>query len=302
MSPAAGRILVAVAVAALWVGKPATAGAYVCTQVPSGGPTVEWETRTVPLQFHQRCSLDVPDTAQCLGAMRDAMAAWNDVTCTDFHFQDDGITTETRTGYDWRNPDGNHNIVVFREGTDGPMDGWSHARGALAITTVTFNSQSGRILDTDIEVNGVPFGSAEYRFAICPPAGNCGGANDIQNTMTHELGHALGLDHPPLSDATMFASAPPGETEKRSLHADDTAGVCAIYPLGMPTQPCVPPSSNAPQPHFKQVRSCNDTGMDPCGRPGCSQANGAGLPAALGLVVWALVRRRRSGWVKLLCG
>ena len=53
---------------------------------------------------------------------------------------------------------------------------------------------------------------------------------DLQNTLTHESGHFIGLAHSPVPGATMNATTQPGETLKRSLAPDDAAGVCAIYP------------------------------------------------------------------------
>ncbi len=73
---------------------------------------------------------------------------------------------------------------------------------------------------------------------------------DLQNTVTHEAGHFLGLahpceadpgtatangvpvcsGHPEMTSVTMFPSASPGEISKRTLAPDDVEGVCAIYP------------------------------------------------------------------------
>ena len=67
----------------------------------------------------------------------------------------------------------------------------------------------------------------------------------LQNTVTHEAGHFLGLahpceadpgtatangvpvcsGHPEMASVTMFPSASPGEISKRTLAADDVVGV-----------------------------------------------------------------------------
>lgn len=78
-----------------------------------------------------------------------------------------------------------------------------------------------RLTDADIIFNPkVPFatdGSANF--------------TDIQGVLTHELGHALGLDHSPIPSATMWPYVNSGDTFDRSLHPDDLAGVRALYNL-----------------------------------------------------------------------
>lgn len=61
---------------------------------------------------------------------------------------------------------------------------------------------------------------------------------DLQGVATHEYGHALGLDHSTISiDLTMFPGASTDFYGRRSLEADDIAGVQAIYGVKSPTKP-----------------------------------------------------------------
>jgi len=60
------------------------------------------------------------------------------------------------------------------------------------------------------------------------------GRHDLANTLTHEFGHALGLGHSGVAEATMFASATPGELVKRDLHTDDLEAIVALYGGQMP--------------------------------------------------------------------
>lgn len=56
-------------------------------------------------------------------------------------------------------------------------------------------------------------------------------AMDFDDIATHELGHAMGLGHPPnaCTEETMYAYASLGETKKRDLNAGDIAGINGLY-------------------------------------------------------------------------
>jgi MYXO-CTERM domain-containing protein len=103
---------------------------------------------------------------------------------------------------------------------------------------------------------------------------------DVQNTVTHEAGHTLGLAHSSDASATMAASAPAGETAKRTLHADDLAGICAIYPRGAQT-----------------TTSLGDPiRLEPAGSGcGCSSGRGGLASALWPLLLVALAKRRARG-------
>lgn len=64
-------------------------------------------------------------------------------------------------------------------------------------------------------------------------------AFDIQGIATHELGHALGLDHSEVLDATMYPSLRGNGLSLRTLHRDDPEGVEFLYGLRTQEEPSV---------------------------------------------------------------
>lgn len=63
---------------------------------------------------------------------------------------------------------------------------------------------------------------------------------DIQGVATHEYGHALGLDHSGLpGEPTMFPSSSGQLITRRSIEADDIAGVQALYGVKSASKPQV---------------------------------------------------------------
>lgn len=111
----------------------------------------------------------------------------------------------------------------------------------LAITKLWYGTQSGEIFDVDIEINE----DTVSNLGICPDqdSSTCQKV-DLQNLLTHEVGHYFGLAHPPKEqsgsqDTTMHPrTSEQGEIAKRSLEADDIAGLCAIYPEGSLSSSC----------------------------------------------------------------
>ena len=115
---------------------------------------------------------------------------------------------------------GNANIIVFRDG------GWPYEGqlNTLALTTVTYNKQSGEIYDADIEVNS----SSPDKVTLTTSETNA--EYDLQSILTHETGHFLGLAHSSEHAATMFAEYKEGSIDLRELDTDDIQGICAAYP------------------------------------------------------------------------
>jgi hypothetical protein len=119
---------------------------------------------------------------------------------------------------------------------------FNDSQDALAFTYTTASKRSGKIYDADIIINATkPVFFTTVDGPGCgssPPSYNCV-VYDLQNVLTHEIGHFIGLDHVEDPTSTMYPSAIPGELDKRSIDPDSAAGLCDTYPRGLPPTPCV---------------------------------------------------------------
>jgi hypothetical protein len=242
------------------------AAAWVPSRTEGGAPLV-WGRRCIPFWINERGSEDLGDFAVAEDAVEKSFRAWEDVDCSDLEFPYQGPTDIDLVGRDFRN------VVVWR---DAPGS-WPYDRGVIALTTTTFCTEAddgpcdvvGRILDADIELNGV-----DYAFTHnADPART---RLDVRNTLTHEVGHLIGLDHSPERDATMYADGEPGQTSKATLHADDVAGVCRTYPAVRSPAACEPIDASETAPRADA---------------GCAAVDGVGGPFAV--LALGLLRRRR---------
>lgn len=83
----------------------------------------------------------------------------------------------------------------------------------------TWTDESGKIVESDV------FFNVDQPYRVLS---SCGGSSyDVENVGTHEVGHSVGLDHvsDPGKTATMYPSAPSGETQKRTLTIGDANGL-----------------------------------------------------------------------------
>lgn len=200
-------------------------GSYACKDGEKPIP-IHWNASCVRFRINEDGSKNfdgdsssVPDIEEMRRAVDRSFETWNKVKCSNIMLVDGGLTSTHNATYD-PSLKKNMNVVVWHDQNWGKV---ASAR-AFALTSVTFNPKNGVIADADIEVN-----TEFYQFS----SGQDPQPNhvDVQNTLTHEVGHFIGLDHSKKPEATMFATAPIGETSKRTLDADDINAVCATYPI-----------------------------------------------------------------------
>ena len=90
---------------------------------------------------------------------------------------------------------------------------------------------TGHVALTGYRYDGTTINNVKIRLNTFEPFATDGRstAYDVQNTITHEFGHGLPLQHTSYTAATMYQYTYLGETAKRSLYYDDINGIRAIY-------------------------------------------------------------------------
>src|SRR5262249_36963069 len=132
------------------------------------------------------------------GIVDASIATWNDscASCSYIKVVDAGTLANAEVG-----GRDDINLLKFRDqswcrpAVDG-APAFCYSSAAAGITTATYvddatSSRDGAIVDADIEINGVDFaisnGGQTLGMAPCRA--------ELQNTLTHEIGHLHGLEH-----------------------------------------------------------------------------------------------------------
>jgi hypothetical protein len=294
-------LLAAVAAAGLLATRPAAA--YV-RYTSDAGKMFKWPQSCIAMAVYPEDLLGMMTRDEILTAVNTSAATWSNSSdgCTYLDIMMTSSSAATPRAVN----DG-HNNVIFRatswckQTPTGECDpAMNYDPAALALTSVSASTSSGIIRDADIEVNAYHFSWAD--LVLHPDLRGSGQLfHDLQNAVTHEMGHVIGLDHtcylqgpapldnngqpipdcanasPEVLATTMFPSANPGDIDKRDLAPDDQQAVCDIYPAAQDPKTCSPGET------------------DPTG---CSCAAGGTRVPVLGSLImvaaaWLATRRRR---------
>ncbi|MFL5270916.1 MAG: hypothetical protein ACJ79E_02455 [Anaeromyxobacteraceae bacterium] len=312
-----GRFGVTPLVVAIGLASAAPAVAFVQSRGSRFNECLRWKARSLSFAVNGAGANERPGgcpSDAAVAAVERAFSAWPQTAhaCTDVAFTPAQTTTSRKALRDGQN------VVLFRNRSCGSLvppitpdhpchapdaaedcssafDCWDETvEDVIATTSVSYVAGTGEILEADMEINAMDSAGTSGFLMTCSDTAP---ATDIQNVVTHEAGHLLGLAHacedstmhpaavdftlagcPGNTNPTMFPSSPPGELSKRSLEPDDVAGVCFLYPRGEAAPECV---------GVVRQETRNDTGSS-CG-------SGSAQPDALALLAIPAILLRRRG-------
>jgi hypothetical protein len=236
------------------------ARAYVQYQVVKNGAATgvffHWKQTCIPVVVYPNDLSNEMTADEIEGAASAAAGAWSSgqLSCTFLDIKVTASFDPTRAaGKD------SYNVLVFKNPWCEPGQDTPCQPDALAVTSVWAGTSTGTIQGADIEVNAENVVWAD--FDTHPGQGK----QDLQNALTHEMGHLIGLDHncyTPTSDPlhmtdnagmlvplcatapadvqddTMYTKADSGDLTKRTLAPDDIQAVCDIYPAAQDPHIC----------------------------------------------------------------
>jgi hypothetical protein len=117
--------------------------------------------------------------------------------------------------------DGQNSVLFDPTGANFPT------AGVIAFTRSIIDGTTGQTLDADVVANDRDFWWSTSAVLEPAPAGQS--SVDLRAVITHEFGHAYGLDHTSVLGGTMIPFIQ-NDISQRSLELDDRAGNSTIYP------------------------------------------------------------------------
>lgn len=201
--------------------------------------------------------------------------------CASLGFSEGPKTSTRLVGHDPQSTR-NENVILYRarlcksflgssdicwrdDNCGNTYDCWQHNIGTIGLTTTTYIPSTGQILGADVELNAASFVFTTVDAPVCVSKvfnQSCV-ATDVENTMTHEIGHLLGLAHTGNVSSTMSVSAPAGELSKRNIDPGSEAFICTVYQKGAYSEDCV--LSVVPSELGKVAQGCSAVAQGPLG-------------------------------------
>jgi hypothetical protein len=182
---------------------PLAASARLTYTIGDKAVPVSWPAASfpIPYQVDSRVMTALPNAATVVDR---AFSAWSTVPDTNISFRFLGVASGLTPGNDGKNT-----ITL--------ADDLFKDQYAIAMTTNWYDT-SGRLTEADIQIDG-SLVKSDY---------------NMQQAVTHEVGHLLGLDHSAVLSSIMYPWVPRG-SDTPSLDSDDRIAIANVYPKIDPT-------------------------------------------------------------------
>lgn len=206
---------------AVIIGPVSSAGAFDVLQT-SEGQEYRWKTAEIPFYVNADGFKDFGLSGDELERKLESIAqssvgAWAAINAG-YEFKFMGFTDVKSAGND------DMNVIFWVQDSASWNTMFPTQPNALAMTRL-WATTSGRIDGFDMAFNDAAY---TFTFSEDPALSSY----DVQNTLVHELGHVLGLDHSDVPEATMYHTSIKGEISKRDLDLDDINGIRYLYQDG----------------------------------------------------------------------
>ena len=192
---------------------------------------IRWPKRTIEISFSNSLltpGANIKPDSDVVGAAKRALARWSSLANINFVVNWTAATSVSPA-------DGGDGVSLITI-ADTPDNELFNSDSTTARTRIFFNSETGAIAEADISINPQP--RAEDGTELQFSTDGTPGTYDLEATITHEIGHLLGLEHSAVLGSTMQSRQAfngtfglPAVTE-RTLSEDDRQKIRSLYGPG----------------------------------------------------------------------
>lgn len=195
------------------------------TDINGIATAMKWATASFPIvwQMNPTAGSNLSGTREQAEVYRSSFQQWEAITTASISFTEGSATNPSvKPAFDKIN-------LITTNITPGDFNSTAVSLTATFSFTSTGIDQFGRIVEFPgqiIEADIMFNPESNFTTDILPKPSLI----DLESTMTHEVGHMLGLDHSNILSSTMFPSYSAGVISQRDLQSDDRIGISTIYP------------------------------------------------------------------------